>query len=323
MKLYKRILITTLSFLLIFILAACGAEEKPVTIGILNLTPALDPVVDGLKEGMSELGYIEGENVIYIYDGPVGSIDGLEAAAQSLIDQDIDLMFAASTPAALTAQAITKGTDLPVIFAPINDPVASGLVDSLLQPGANLTGIKVGGFVPKELEWLMSVAPDSKRILAPYNPNDGSSVLGWEVLNETATVFDVEIVSPEVTSPEEVQAMLGDLPEDIDAIFMLTDSMILSQISAFSETALANNLPLASINRAQAEAGATITYGPEFFPVGKQSARLIDQILKGTNPAELPVETAEFFLTVNMKSANAINLEVPNNVLEVAHDILR
>ncbi|HLF02994.1 MAG TPA: ABC transporter substrate binding protein, partial [Anaerolineales bacterium] len=114
------------------LLTACGGfgatPVKTYTIGAVNLTPALDPAWEGFKAGMAELGYVEGENVTYIYEGPVGSIDKLEPAAQSLLEADVDLMVALSTPAAQAAKRVTASTQTPVVFLPLVDPVGAGLV---------------------------------------------------------------------------------------------------------------------------------------------------------------------------------------------------
>ena len=314
-------------FVMIFmlLLVACqGEEEKETyTVGIVNLTSSLDSTVEGFKDGLEELGYVEGKNITYIYDGPVNSIDGLGAAVDKLLEEDVDLLFAVSTPAALAAQNAVAGTDIPVLFAPINDPVASGLVESLAQPGGNLTGIQVGGFLPKEFEWLLTLDPSIETVFSPYNPDDQSAVLGSTVLGEQAAASGITVVAPEVGSADDVVAAIADMPDSVDAIFLATDSMVLSQVAAFTEAAAERGLPLASINQAQAEAGALMGYGPEFYPVGEQAARLADQILGGIPPSDLPVETAEFFFSVNMKTANEIGLEIPNGILQQATHIVR
>lgn len=308
-----------------FLLVACqGSEEEKInSIGIVNLTSSLDSTIDGFKEGMEELGYVEGENVIYVYDGPTNSIDGLDAAVDKLLEAEVDLIFAVSTPAVIAAKNKTDGTDMPILFAPINDPVASGFVESLSQPGGNLTGIQVGGFLPKEFEWLLTLDPSIETVFTPYNPDDSSATLGWTILGEEAAASGITLITPEVGSAEDVAAAIATMPESVDAIFLLTDSMVLSQLPAFTAVASERGLPVASINQAQVEGGALMGYGPEFFPVGKQAARLADQILKGVPPSDLPVETADFFFSVNMKTANELGLDISNGILQQANSIIR
>lgn len=308
-----------------FLLAACqGSEEEKInTVGIVNLTSSLDLTIDGFKDGMEELGYVEGENVIYLYDGPTNSIDGLDAAVDKLLEADVDLIFAVSTPAVVAAKNKTEGADIPILFAPINDPIASGFVESLSQPGGNLTGIQVGGFLPKEFEWLLTLDPSIETVFAPYNPEDLSAALGWAILGEEAAASGVTLITPEVRSAEDVVAAIAVMPESVDAILLMTDSTVLSQLSAFVTVASDRGLPVASINKAQVEGGALMGYGPEFFPVGRQAARLADQILKGVPSSDLPVETADFFFSVNMKTANELGLEISNGILQQANSIIR
>lgn len=320
----QQMLVVTLFIVVGLLLSACGTTQpKTVTIGVVNLTPALDPVFDGFKAGMAELGYVEGENVTYIYEGPVGSIEALGPAIQNLIKQDIDLLLALSTPATLQAKQAVEGTDIPVVFAPVNDPVQSGVVDSLRHPGGNLTGIRVGGFVPKELEWLLAIAPGTTRLFVPHNPDDNSAVLGLAALNEAADTLGVELVIGEASTPDEIMATVETIPEEVEAIILLPDNLMIAHIDDFVEAALERDLPLSSVAYPQVEAGALMSYGPGFFQLGEQVARLADKILQGTAPADLPVETADFFLSINLQTAQAIGLDISDDVLQQADTIIR
>ena len=311
-------------FLSLLLFACQGEEEIPVyTIGIVNLTPSLDPVADGFMERMEELGYVEGENITYIYDGPTNSIDELDGVIEGLLEEDVDLLLALSTPAAIAAKTLTDGSDMRVIFVPVNDPVAAGLVESLPHPNGNLTGIKAGGFLPKELAWLLTLDPTIETIYSPYNPNDQSSSLGHSVLEQEAEHVGITLIAPEVNSPEETIIALNVMPDEVDAILLLTDAMILSQATSFVEVAMERSLPLASINQKQVEDGVLMGYGPEFFPMGRQAARLADQILKGMDPSDLPVETGEFFFTINTDTAEKIGLDIPTDILQQANEIVR
>ncbi|MBN1584041.1 MAG: sugar ABC transporter substrate-binding protein, partial [Anaerolineae bacterium] len=122
------------------LLAACGSRPKTYTIGVINIVPALDATLEGFKEGMIELGYIEGENITYIYEGATVEMDKIDAVAQSLVAAEVDLILSLTTPASRAAQRATTGTDIPVVFVPVTDPVGAGLVASLRQPGGNMTG---------------------------------------------------------------------------------------------------------------------------------------------------------------------------------------
>jgi len=311
--------------LLSLCLTACNlansVQPKTFTVGVVNLTSGLESSVAGFKAGMTEFGYVEGENITYIYDGPTNSIDGLADEAEKLVSAGVDLIFSVSTPAAVHAKAAVTGTDIPVVFSPVNDSLQAGLVDSLPKPGGNLTGVQVSGFVPKQLEWLLKISPDIKQIWVPHNPDDASSVQGLTALRETATTLSVDLVVAEVRNLEEVTGLITSAPQDVEAIYILPDNLVSSRIDDFITLAIERGLPISSST--YAANGSLLSYGPDFFEAGKQAARLADQILKGAQPSDLPVETADFFLVINQQTAQALELDVPEDVLRAANEIIR
>lgn len=328
---------TKLTYILILIslsvlLVGCGTNDaddsaastnETFTVGIVNLSPALASTIEGFKEGLAEGGFVEGENLTIIYEGPTGDVAALAPLAESMVEAEVDLIFAVTTPAAVAAQAAVAETDIPVIFAPINDPIASGLVESLSNPGGNMTGVRVGGFVPKELEWLLDIAPDTTNIFAPFNPDDSSSVLGMTALRETAESLGVELTTPEVGTSEEIIAAIAAMPEEVDAIFFIPDGLIIGHVAEFTAAATERSIPLAGFSSSHVDGGALFSYGLEFGPVGNQAARLAVKILEGGDPATLPVETTDFYLSVNLNTANEIGLEISDEVLDQAFYIVR
>lgn len=320
----KQISLSLLVVLMLFTstLASCSPALEKITIGIITPASSMEAVIVGIKEGMTEYGYIEGENITYIYNGPKSG-DALTQEANAMIEANVDILIGLATPGALAAQKAAQGTDIPVIYAPISDPIGAGLAERITVPGNNMTGVKSADFVPKELEWLLIIAPETEVIYAPYNPNDGGATYGYNLLSETAKILNIEVVSPEVSNSDDIRVALNDMPENIDAIFMLTDSLILSNIESFVAISLEKNLPLTSINYAQVQAGALIAYGPEFVSVGNQTARLIDQVLQGADAGTLPVEDAEYYLYVNQKVANDLGIRLPDEVLKAAEEIVR
>ena len=278
------------------LLSGCGLESpESITIGVVNLTPVLDPTLAGFKAGMAELGYIEGDNVAYIYEGPVGSIDKLEGTVQGLLAADADLILSMSTPASQVAQRLTRGSSIPVVFAPVTDPIAADIVPSLRQPGGNVTGVTSGISEGRRLEWLLKIVPDVERVFVPYNPDDTSANIVMGFANEAASILDVEVVARQARGEDEIRVMIETIPEDIDAIFLLPDNILLSNMNDFVEAAFTQGLPLSVPLERQVEAGALFSFGISLPSAGRQAARLADQILQGVKPADLPVETTEVF----------------------------
>ena len=319
--------ILILIFLLLtgLLLTACGgtAQAKTYTIGIVNLSANLEMVVDAFKEGMAELGYVEGENVSYIYEGPV-DVDKLDAVAQGLVEADVDLILAITTPATQAAQRATAGADIPVVFIPVTDPVGAGIVDSLTQPGGNTTGITYSNQEGQRLGWLLQVVPTIEQVYIVYNPQDQSPVLALESVNEVAGKLGVEIITREASTPEEIAAAFDNTPQEADAIFFLPDSLINARQTDWFKMAIELKLPTSGPNVATVQEGTLTAYGIDLAVAARQEgARLADQILRGIKPADLPVEMAEFFSAINLETAEAIGLDIPDTILRQADIIIR
>jgi putative ABC transport system substrate-binding protein len=327
MMIIKQLIYLKKSFLLIsllWLLVACRpTEPKVITIGVVNLTPELDPVFEGFKEGMTALGYLEGEKVSYIYEGAVGGVEQLEPVVEKLIAAEVDLILAMSTPATEAVQQLTEGTEIPIVFVPVTDPVGAGVVKSLIEPGGNITGVTNGGSESRRLEWLLTITPNAKHFYLLHNPTDSSSVSALASAKQAASQLNVELLVREVESRTEVALALAEMPEEIDALFMLPSSVLLSNADQFIGASLERQLPLSVPVDGLVEAGGLISFSIRLSEVGKQAARLADKILQGIPPADLPVETAEFFLTLNLQTAQAIRLDIPETILQQADTLIR
>ena len=306
------------------LLAACGTSRPDTfTIGVVNLSAGAQGGLDGFKRGMAKLGYTEGENVTYRYDGPIGSVDALGPAVQKLLREDVDLIFSLTTPATIEAKQAVDGTDVPVVFVPVYDPVSSGIVNSLINPGGNLTGIRGGGHMAKMLDWLQRIAPATTRCFVPYNPLEGASVQALAELKKAARTLGVHLVIPEVRTSEELKKALSSIPRDIDAIVVLPGGFFATHMAEFGKTAIERKLPLISGPVPPGRPAPLMTFGADIVVMGEQASRLADKILNGTAPAVLPVETADFFLSINIQTARAIGLDIPDDILRQADTIIR
>jgi putative ABC transport system substrate-binding protein len=322
--------------LVMLILAACGklgsdgddkdaSNGKMVTVGVLSFAAVFEPVVEGFKAGMAERGYVEGENVTYVYDGPAADMQGLEADLQDMLSKHkFDLFLTAGTPATTLAKAQLEEKNIPIVFAPVNDPVGSGLVASLTSPGANLTGIRAPDSTGKALEWLVKIVPGVKRVFVPHNPNDNSSVQSVNSLQTAAAELGVELVIQEVSTPEEIAAVSTHFPEDVDAVFLPRAGSLTNRISDFVQTADAQGIPVVYAEIGQiVEDGVMISYGASYYDMGKQASGLAVQILEGTAAADLPVQVAESYLGINLKTAAVIGVEIPDSMVRLATQVVR
>ena len=315
-----------LSFTLL--IQACIAinpsSPSPLTIGVVNLSPQLEPVLDGFKAGLKALGYEEGEQIIYLYDGPAPDLASLDTIAQKFVEAQVDLILAISTPAAQAAFRATKGTNIPVVFGPVTDPIAAGILTDLSHPGGNLTGVMLGSQSESQrLQWLTQLAPEVKRIYLPYNPEDASANASVKGATTAAQQLGVELITREARNPEEITEAIASIPEDVQAVFLPQDSLVAARIDDFVRVTLERQLPLCVPTNGQVERGALLSYSFRLTALGEQQARLADQIFRGTAPADLPIETAEFFLTLNLKTADQIGITIPDEVLRAADDVIR
>lgn len=311
--------------LLSMVPAACDSGTSTIySVGVINAVPALDSTLAGFKKGMTELGYIEGKNVRYVYGGATTDLDLLPASAHRLLAARIDLMLSITTPATLAAKKATAGTDLPVVFSVVTDPVGAGIVDSMRHPGGNITGVAFGIAEARRLEWLVRVAPGIEKIYVPFNPNDPSPVLALRMARNAAAKLGVRLITREVRDPETLDHAVFNVPAEADAVFLLPDSLVTTRLTDMVTTANKHNLPTSAANISNVKSDRILTaFGTDLDLSGKQTARLADQILKGTRPADLPVEIAEFFLAINMKVAKTIGLTVPVDILRQADIIIR
>jgi putative ABC transport system substrate-binding protein len=314
--------------IIIFLLVACGRETQPpepITIGIVNYVESLTSVLDGFKAGMAEYGYIEGENIVYIYNGIVETDPQvLEHEIESLLKQEPDMLFTLGTPTTFVARQIVTGTDMPVIFAPVFDPVGGGIVEDLRQPGGNLTGIQSVNTLPKSLEWLLKIAPETTTVYVPLYPDDEVSSLTIIPLRETAADLGIELVVDEVRIPQEAIVTIETLPQDESAVFLVPVPSLEAEIGDIIAAAINRDLVVGShLRHFVEEEGALINYASDFFMMGKQAARMAEQVLRGTDPGDLPVEDAEVLLTINLQTSEAIGLDIPEEFLRQADTLIR
>ncbi|MBN2304567.1 MAG: ABC transporter substrate-binding protein [Anaerolineae bacterium] len=312
------------------VLAACGDDGKKdektetKTIGVLNISPGMELVLAGFKDVMaSEFGYIEGENVTYIYGGPSGSVEGLDPLIDDLKTHDLDLVLAFGTPPAQKAEAAFADTSIPVIFGPVNDPIAAGLVETIAGHPENVTGIQNGASVAKGLDWLVQTMPGVEQVYVPHNPLDSSSVASLASIQEVAPGLGIELLIGEVTTSDELTEALANIPEDADAVLVLRVAMFDARTADIVSAATEKDLP-AMVSRSDVLefTGAIIGFGPDFYNIGQRMARLADQVFKGTEASALPIETAEEFLSVNLAAARAIGVEIPDAILRQANNIV-
>lgn len=314
--------------LLALLIAGCGGDEgnkkaaqPSFKVGILNPIELFDPSVEGFKVGMAAQGYIEGQNITYVYDGPIGNFDeGLKAYAQTLAEQKVDLIFSITTPGTLAAKEVSS--TIPIVFTLVTDPVGAGFAASWAHPGGNLTGVSDANPDSRRLQLLKQVLPAMKRVYLPLDTNIQAVQSALADVQSVVDDLELELVLREVHTPDEVRQAMAEIPDDVDVVIILPDVTTNEFASEFAAVTMARGIPFSTPTIPHTE-NVLLSYGVDFYPAGEQAARLAAQVLRGTKPGDLPVETLEFALMVNLQAAEALGVTVPDAVLMQADTIIR
>jgi putative tryptophan/tyrosine transport system substrate-binding protein len=307
-------------------MAGCDEQKQESTIYKIGLlTNNLNGMknVKGFKEGLSGFGYAEGKNVVFIDKNRPLRGEELVKTLDSLVRDKVDLIFTAGTPTGVAAYRATKGSDVPVVFGVMADPVRAEVMQDLSAPGGNLTGVKLSQNHALRLELFMHIAPNIKRLGVPFNPNDSAPVSAVAQLKKIAKTASIELLLVECPDNDAVTAGLSVLAEEADGIFLVPDTVVNKRIKDIVKIANARKLPLSGPSGVQMRQGGLMSFGFNHNAVGKQAARIADQILKGGNAGGIPVETARSYLGINLKTAETIGLSIPEELLRQAEEVIR
>lgn len=302
------------------------AEERsgPIRIGALTESWGPTPMIVGLRDGLIELGYRENEQFVIGVRFTQGDPEALPAAARELVQHGADLIFASDESAAKAAQMATSR--IPIVFAAEGDPVRLGLIQSFARPGGNITGVTGLGLelAPKRLEVFREIVPGLKRVLLAYNATDSYSAAEARAYRDAARRLGIVLVEKPVRSRAEAQAALAQVRKgDVDGI--LNPRGLSLNIPGFIlEAAALRSIPTMFTRTWYAERGGLASYGPGDHADGRQAARLVEKILKGAKPAEIPVEVnTKIELVINLKVAKALGLTIAPEVLYRADRVFR
>lgn len=307
-------------------MAAEPAPRKPrIALLIAEVGPAESQTVKGLRDGLKELGYREGENILIETKDLKGDRAALKPAAEELVGKKVDLIFTTGTRATQAAIAATK--QIPIVFRHPGDPVALGFVKSLKHPGGNVTGVAAlsAQTTERRLEILKEIVPNLRRVHIFYDSNDPYAKANFAAAKKYAAKLRLEVAEHSVKSLAELKASLGALQKgDGDAIFHFSDDLVESQADLVFDTARQKGLPTMFEGAEWAPKGSMISYGVNYTQMGRQAAALVDKILKGEKPKGLPVERAsKYDLLINLRMVNAIGLTVPPETLKKADKVIR
>jgi putative ABC transport system substrate-binding protein len=278
--------------------------------------------VEGFQQGLRELGYVEGRNIIVEYRFADGGTDQLADLGSELLRLNVNVIVASATPAAVAAKDLTR--TVPVVFAAVLDPVDSRVVSSLARPGGNVTGTSFMSIdlATKRVELLKEIIPRLSSLAVLGNLDHPSYATQIRAIEAGARLRGVRVESIGVRDPKDFEGAFR-AARKAQALIQLDDVLFTSHRSALVGLAVANRLPTVYGFREHVEAGGLMSYGPNFRELYRQAAVLVDKILKGAKPADLPVEQpTKFEFVINLKVARLLGLRVPQPMLMQATEVI-
>jgi putative ABC transport system substrate-binding protein len=283
-----------------------------------------DPLVEALRQGLRERGYLEGRNIKLEFrtaDHP----DRLPGLAEELIQLKVDVIVATSTPAAQAAKGATS--TIPIVMSLVADPVGSGLVANLPHPGGNVTGLSsmVAELSAKRLQLLKETIPRLTRVAVLWNPDMAWHAKGIEDLKAAAPSLSIELSFVGARTPEDFDPAFSVVGRTrAQALYLLDSPLLYVQRMTLAERASKAQLPTIHQSRTYTDAGGLMSYGANYADLMRRSAGYVDKILKGARPGDLPIEQpTKFELVVNLKTAKALGITIPQSILLRADEVIR
>ena len=279
--------------------------------------------VEAFVRRLRELGWTEGRTISIEYRWAEGRSDTLAEIAAEFVRLNVDLIYAVGTEAALAAKQATSV--VPIVFPVTGDPIGTGLVASLVRPGGNVTGLSnlAVDLAAKRLEILREVFPRLNRLAIMANPVYSAGVLELSEIQAAARTLSIDIVPLEFRRAEDIAPVFDALKGRAEALYVIGDPLANSQRMRINTFALAARLPTMYVQREYVEAGGLMSYGPNYPDLNRRAADYVDKILRGTKPADLPVEQpTKFDLVINLITARALGLTVPPTLLARADEVI-
>jgi putative ABC transport system substrate-binding protein len=321
----RRKFITLLGGAAVALPYAVRAQQlgKPLTIGVLGANATVwAPWMAAFVSRLQELGWVEGHTIAIEYRWAEGSSERVSEIAADFLRQKVALIVTYGSAAAVLKQ---QNTVTPIVFAVAIDAVRGGLVPSLVRPGGNLTGMSIqqSDLVGKRLELLRGVIPQFRRLAIMFDAGFAVSVMEAGDVKVAARAIGLDFASLEIRRPDDIPTNFEALHDKVDALYVVSDALIATMRTRILTLALNARLPTILSYRDYVVAGGLMSYGPNFADLFGRAADMVDKILRGAKPGDIPVEQAsKFELVINRTTAKIIGLQIPTTLLVTADEVL-
>lgn len=328
----------TLSVVLVMVLAVvvgftgCGnssssSEEDTAktdlpTIGIVQIVehPSLDTIRENIVAQLEDEGFVEGETVSIDYKNAQGDTNNLKTICQSFTANSCDLIIAIATPSAQAALGET--TEIPIVFSAVTDPIAAELVDSMEEPGGNITGTSDAVSATKIMDLALKMTPDIKKIGAIYSTGEVNSVSVIAELKEYAKTKGIEVVEATIMNSSEIQQAAQSLVGKVDAVFSPIDNTVASAMPTVVDVLNKSKIPYYVAADSMVADGGLATDGVNYVALGKATGTMVADVLNGVDTATMPVQImSDTQIYINMETAKAIGFEIPSEILDKATNL--
>jgi len=304
---------------------SAGAQQtgKVYRIGFLRAGQPPKPWVEAFQQGLRERGYVDGQNVVVEFRFTDGSVDQLPRLAEELVRLKVDVILASAAPPALAAKKAT--TSVPIVFVNVFDPVELGLISSLGRPGGNITGLATtsADLAGKRLELLRGLVPKLRRVAVLWDPSNPTNPIQLKGAEVAARTLGLQLQPAPVQSPSDFDAAFK-AARGANGLFLLDSPLVTTHRARLAGLAATSRLPAISGVRDFVEVGGLMSYGVDFADSFRRAATYVDKILKGAKPGDLPVEQpTKFELVINLKTAKALGLTIPQSLLGRADEIIQ
>lgn len=326
----KKKLLAVLTMMLVvlsMVLTGCGSSKEDdgtVKIGLVQLVEhtSLDQIRESIIAQLEEDGYVDGEKIVIDYKNAQNEQSNLKTICQGFVADDVDVIVAITTPA--TQAAMGETDEIPIVFSAVTDPVAAEVVSDMKKPGGNVTGTSDVISVEKIMGLADQITPGFKTIGALYNSSETNSVSAVEALKEYAAANGLEVIESAITSANEIQPAAQNLAKKCDIVFSPTDNTVASAIATANQVFIDAKVPFYVGADSMVKDGAFATYGVDYEYLGQETAKMIEEIINGADPAEMPVRTMdEMAIYINSQTAADMGLEIPKDILDKATDLAK
>jgi putative ABC transport system substrate-binding protein len=326
----KKLLSTFIALMLLVAMVGCSsrtdtttsADEK-VNLGIIQIVehPSLDAARNGFLDALKDNGYVVNKNLVVDYQNAQGDQGNLQTIARKLVQDKNDLVLAVATPSAIAMANET--TELPVLITAVTDPVSAKLVKSNDKPETNITGTNDLNPVKDQLQLIKDIVPKAKKIGIIYNASEINSQIQVDIADKAAPELGLDLVKVTVTASSEVMQAAQSLAGRVDAIYLPTDNMVISSVSAVIKVAEDNKIPLVTGEADSVENGALATVGIDYYQLGRTTGEMAVRILKGDKPQDMAIESQEGSnLIINLKAAERMGVAIPDDIKDKAQKLI-